>query len=179
MFFDGRQWMNEADMKAKPTLEQASRYYRYEPDSGQLLFVIDGHRRRRTGEPAGWTNQNGYVLVRIEGHAFRAHRVAWLLQTGEWPTLDVDHINGVRTDNRWCNLRAATRSQNLQNMGRRRDNLSGVKGVGYDRAKRRWRAQIKVDGRNLHVGRFDTKEEAAAAYAAAAEKYFGEFARAA
>lgn len=94
------------------------------------------------------------------------------LRRGEY----VDHINGDGLDNRRCNLRLATAAQNQMNQRRRRDNTSGFKGVRFDRARQRWRAEIRVDGKHIFLGRFDTPVEAHRAYCKAAALYFGEFA---
>lgn len=97
--------------------------------------------------------------------------------TGEWPADMIDHKNRDRTDNRWENLREATRSQN--NANRRASSTHGFKGATFNRRQGRWMAQTKVNGKRVYLGYYDTPEEAHAAYVAAAERYFGEFARAA
>lgn len=91
---------------------------------------------------------------------------------------DVDHRNGDALDCRGSNLRQATRSQNVQNARRRSDNKSGLKGVSLERGGNRWRADIKVAGRTQYLGSFQNAEAAHAAYLAAAQAYFGEFANA-
>ena len=89
----------------------------------------------------------------------------------------VDHINGDTLDNRRCNLRYATWAQNNYNVGLRKDNTSGYKGVRLFRGGRRWAATIGYNGKNKHLGYFDTKEQAAEAYNKAALELFGAFAR--
>lgn len=91
--------------------------------------------------------------------------------------LHVDHINGDRLDNRRCNIRLATRSQNASNSKRPKTNKSGFKGVYWDKTGSKWRAQIKVNGKKIHLGMFNTPESASEAYIKAAENYFGDFAR--
>jgi hypothetical protein len=91
--------------------------------------------------------------------------------------IEVDHINGDGLDNRRCNLRAATRSQNAQNTRVRSDNTSGVKGVWWDSARRKWASEIRVRGRKLFLGRHNDLESACEAYAYASEKFHGEFRR--
>lgn len=90
---------------------------------------------------------------------------------------DVDHIDRNGLNNRRSNLRLATRSQNMANMGRPKRNTSGFKGVGWHRERSKWQAYIRVHGKLIHLGRFAEKEQAAEAYAVAASKHFGEFAR--
>ncbi len=117
----------------------------------------------------------GYIYVLVGKH-YAAHRIAWLLMTGEWPKADIDHRNKNRADNRWVNLREATRSQNLANQGPRPNNTSGLKGVSWDAKNNKWVAQISKDGKARKIGRFQSKDEASAAYCAKAKELFGEFA---
>lgn len=105
------------------------------------------------------------------GVYYRAHRVAWAITHGEWPTSDIDHINGVRDDNRICNLRAVTRSQNRRNSSMRSDNKSGITGVALDKKFNVWRAQIHVDGKHITLGAFPTFEAAVGARRKAALKH--------
>jgi hypothetical protein len=113
----------------------------------------------------------------IDGRQYAAHRLAWLHMTGEWPPADIDHANGDPGDNRWNNLRAATRAQNISNGRKRSTNTSGFKGVSWRSAKEKWQAAITVNGLKRFLGYFDDPAEAHAAYVRAAEKYHGEFAR--
>jgi hypothetical protein len=99
------------------------------------------------------------------------------MQTGKWPDKQIDHINEDPSDNRWSKLRLATKAQNMRNITRTKAKTSGYKGVGWSKASQKWRAYIRADGINYHLGLFKTKEEAAAAYKAAADKLHGEFAK--
>jgi hypothetical protein len=128
----------------------------------------------RPGDVAGCPS-HGYILIRLDGMLHRAHRLAWFYVTGEWPPLGIDHSNLDRADNRWHNLRLATQSQNCANVRTRRNSASGLKGVVKHADK--WRAMIRNKGRMHHLGLFPTKEEAHAAYVAAAISFYGEFAR--
>ena len=100
--------------------------------------------------------------------------------TGEWPALEIDHINLDPADNRFCNLREATKAQNKRNTRKYCNNTSGTKGVfrmRYPNGRFKWRAQIGFNGNIKYLGSFDTIEEAAAVYTIAAKERFGEFAR--
>src|SRR5690606_3787035 len=117
---------------------------------------------------------NGYLVVYAKGRLFRAHRLAWVLMTGDWPAHDIDHINRNRADNRWANLREATRGQNLRNAGTKRSSGTGLKGVGAQ--GERFAAYIRLNGKKRHLGVFDTAAEAHQEYCRVARQHFGEFA---
>jgi hypothetical protein len=129
---------------------------------------------RHAGKSAGHRSARGYVLIRFEGKAYYAHRLAWLYVHGRWPQPEADHINGIRSDNRLCNLREATRSQNVAHEKARQK--LGVKGVRL-RSSGKWGAHIEIDGRQRYLGTFDTMEAAHAAYSAAAVAQYGPFAK--
>lgn len=141
----------------------------YDPETGELT---------RNGKRAGWLEGDGYIRLMIEGRSYSAHRVAWLCATGSWPGGEVDHINGNRSDNRISNLREASSSQNGANCKRRKDNVSGFKGVGFHKPMGRWRARIKVGRKEKHLGYFDSASEAHKAYTEAACREFANFAKA-
>jgi hypothetical protein len=100
----------------------------------------------------------------VDGKNYQHHRLAWLYVHGAFPPADLDHRDGVRTNNRLANLREATRSENCQNAAKRNDNTSGFTGVWP--VGKRWRAKVAVDGVERHAGYFATKELAQAAYLA-------------
>lgn len=144
------------------TREQVAERLNYDPDTGVFLWAISPCQRMKAGDVAGGVNNEGYVNIEIKGRAYKAHRLAWLVVTGEWPRKHVDHINGRRDDNRFCNLREASRKENGQNRRLNKNNNSGHIGV-YQNPNGTWRAQIKA-GTQIYLGQFDTAEEAAAAY---------------
>jgi hypothetical protein len=109
---------------------------------------------------------DGYVYISVDGHRYRAHRLAWLYVTGNWPAHGLDHRDGDKTNNRFANLREASQLANTQNQRRpHRDNKLGLLGVSQFR--NRYRAQIQTAGQLKRLGWFDTPEEAHAAYVAA------------
>lgn len=123
---------------------------------------------RFVGLPAGHVTPSGYISVSIDGVEYRAHRLAWLLAYGEWPSDQIDHINGNRQDNRLANLREATHALNAQNrQSLRSTNKSGLPGVSLFKRTGRWAATISVAGRTRSLGTFTTREEAHEAYVAA------------
>lgn len=160
------------------TASRARELFTYNPATGDLTRRISV-RGYRAGGIAGTAKVNGYRGVIADGRGYLVHRLAWLMETGEWPANDIDHINGDRADNRWENLREATRSQNNGNMRLRKDNSSGFKGVCFHPQSGKWRAVIWAKGRRHHIGLFATPKAAHDAYMDEAKRHFGEFARAA
>ena len=147
----------------------------YDAMTGIFSWKVSTTFRVKVGQVAGGSDGHGYLRIAIDGRKHLSHRLAWLYQTGAWPRRHIDHINGTKTDNRFANLREATRSQNMSNRGKLATNTSGFKGVTRRHDEKRWRAQIKVHGKIRNLGRFNTPEEAHAAYGVAAKKYHGEF----
>lgn len=99
--------------------------------------------------------------------------VIWYMMTGEWPTLQIDHINRDDGDNRWSNLRQVTNQQNCFNKGISKANTSGCTGVWWRESHQKWRAYIRVDGKLIHLGHFKEYERAVQARKHAEEVYFG------
>ena len=114
---------------------------------------------------------SGYRQTSILLRKYYAHRVIWAMATGAWPPDQIDHINGVRTDNRIENLRAVTRSENMRNAAMPCTNTSGTMGVSWHKASGKWRATIKANGKCTHLGLFDDKDKAVAVRAAADIEY--------
>jgi HNH endonuclease/AP2 domain len=162
---------------ARPTIERLREVLDYDPETGVLRWRVQPNGRVPIGSIAGCVSPtDGYLMVQIDGFRTVAHRVAWAHTTGYWPTNDIDHRNGVRTENRFRNLREGTRQNNCWNRKKGKSNTSGFKGVYQDRM--RFAAQITKDGCKRYLGSFATAEEAHAAYVSAARESFGEFARA-
>lgn len=163
------------------TREEVGRQISYCPTTGVLRWKFDMNKSDRWN--TRWANQIAgtknarYVTVSFHGQRYFAQRLIWLLVTGEWPDSDVDHQNGNKCDNRFCNLRLATRSQNNGNSGLRSNNASGIKGVHWDARNDKWRASISEHGKIVNLGRYKCVAAASFAYQIAADKHFGEFAR--
>jgi hypothetical protein len=117
------------------------------------------------GKIAGSKIADGYILIGIKGRMVRAHRIVYEMHHGPIPAkMDIDHINGIRSDNRIDNLRIATRSQNLANMQMHPRNTSGAKGVYWHKRAKKWLAQIKSNKKHYYIGLFDTLDSASSAY---------------
>lgn len=144
----------------------------YDPATGVFTWIhaAGWHGRIKAGSVAGHRRRDGYIQIEVDGCTYTAHRLAWLYVTGGWPANGIDHRHGVRSDNRWSELRPATQMQNLQNMRKARsDNKSGLLGVSLVGA--RAKAEIQVGGKRKHLGYFDTPELAHAAYLEAKVRY--------
>ncbi len=163
------------------TQERLKELLSYDPLTGVFLWRVK-LSNKNPGDVAG-CKKRVYIVISIDDVIYRAHHLAWLYMTGEWPNPFVDHRDLNKHNNVWTNLREATKSQNMANVGIIKSNKSGLKGVSRYRAGesygKPWQACIGKDGKSRHLGHFATKEEAHAAYVAAAENLFGEFARAA
>jgi hypothetical protein len=139
----------------------------YNLETGLFVWLQQRHSRYPIGSQAGISETRvpgyGYVIISLDGVPYKAHRLAWLYVHGEMPAAIVDHINRDKTDNRIANLRLATRSENARNIGRRRDNTSGITGVVFLPKTNRWAAKLTINSWSRFLGSFATKEEAIAA----------------
>lgn len=170
------------------TAEEVRARLSYDPETGTFVWnprpiLKPQHKSwntRYAGRVAGcYKKHNLYVTINIDGRHYHAHRLAWLVVYGYWPESEIDHINCDRQNNKISEIREATKSQNLCNRPRQRNNTSGFKGVSWHKGTGSWRAYIKVSGRFVSLGYFKTAEAAAVAYEAASAQIFGQFARAA
>ncbi len=154
-----------------------NRYLSYYPESGTVLWrdSIEVFTSVR-GFPAGSPHKEGYRQVKIKGRMYLLHRVIWHMVTGEWPPNDLDHIDGDRSNNKWVNLRLATRQENLRNSSGKL-HTSKYKGVSWDKVRSKWVAYCKCDGKVRNLGRFDEERDAAMAYDNFVKDKFGDFAR--
>lgn len=158
------------------TIHRLQSLLSYDPETGCFRWLAP-RPYCSTGKLAGGLTSYGYIRISVDGRPYQAHRLAWFYVHGRWPSNEIDHVNGVRSDNRLTNLREATPSQNQANKRIRKDNTSGVKGVTWDKSRGKWLASIHINGKRLGLGRHQTLEQAARAYEAAASLHFGEFAR--
>lgn len=150
---------------------------RYDPETGEFWWKVRGFGRQM-GRPAGCISKStGHRYITIDGVIYLGSRLAWLYMTGEWPKNEVDHEDLCPGNNRWGNLREATRSQNKGNSGLSKANTSGLKGVRFEQGA--WRARIKFQGKSYCAGRYPTPEAAKKAHDALARNLFGDFARSA
>lgn len=149
---------------------------RYDPDTGEWIALTRRSSHRRAGETLP-KRKGKRKQLRINGKAYLGYRLAWLYMLGEWPLVQIDHIDGDLTNDCWDNLRPATQTLNNANSKKFRSNTSGVKGVVWSKHRRKWIAQISKNGKYSNLGSFDKIEAASKTYQEAATKLFGEYAR--
>lgn len=167
------------------TQERLKELLIYDPETGVFTWRIDrrthGSRGRinaYAGSVAGSVNGVGYRAIPVDGHRYRASHLAFLFMTGSLPAEEADHEDCDPSNDRWVNLRPASSSNNKWNTRVSKNNRVGLKGAFWCKQTRRWRSQIMCNGVLHHLGRFDTADEAHAAYGAKASELFGNFARA-
>lgn len=158
-------------MAERVTAERLRELLDYNPATGVFKWKPTAQKRTK-GLVAGSKHRGWYWIIAIDKRQYLAHRLAWLYVHGRWPLDQIDHVNGIRFDNRIANLREATTIQNRQN---RKPKVAGLKGVW--KYYNRWRARIYANGKCIWLGTFSTQEAASAAYREAAIKHHGEFAR--
>jgi len=158
------------DYRKSLTSEELRQDLDYNPETG--IFT-----KRLTAQSVGcFLGPKRYILVHVKGRGYLAHRLAWLYMTGEWPKDQLDHINGIKDDNRWTNLREATNGQNRANCQLQKNNTTGFKGVtAYPNG--RYRARVNLNKKFIHLGYYATAEEAYAAYCKGAIEVHGAYAR--
>lgn len=126
---------------------------------------------RFCGKDAGGLSSTGYIDIGMQSRLMKAHRIAWALSYGEYPKGDIDHINGVRHDNRLCNLRDVGRKDNSRNSAKHKNNQSGISGVRWRQRDNRWVAEINHEGKQRHLGYFTTLIDASCARKSAENRY--------
>jgi hypothetical protein len=146
------------------SLDHLKQVLDYNPQTGVFVWKVSTARRIVPGTVAGTVNSKGYRVIQLFRKLHTEHRLAWFYVTGVWPSDQIDHINQVKTDNRFENLREATNSQNSQNSKIRRNNTSGYKGVSWWAHREKWAAQMRVDGKNRLLGMFDNPLDAHLCY---------------
>lgn len=159
----------------KLTQEHLKEGLKYDPETGDFSWLSTCGNIHK-GKIAGYIHHTGYQHIGINGSLYLSHRLAWLYMTGNFPKYEIDHINRVKKDNRWVNLRECSHAQNMVNFPIRKDNTSGFKGVTWNKKSKKWQSQIIKNGKGYYLGSFDNKIEAAKIYNKKALELYGEFA---
>lgn len=147
------------------TAQELRSLLHYEPDTGIFRWIASRGSRATIGAEVGSADSYGYKTVRLNKKSYKLHRLAWLYTYGCWPSGDLDHINGIRSDNRIENLRDVSRKVNLENQRTAKNNRStGILGVYFDKRKNVFYSRISMHNKSIHLGSFLTPELAQAAY---------------
>jgi hypothetical protein len=139
----------------------------YEPETGSFTWLVSTSNRVKVGAVAGNISPFGYLYISLDGHRYKAHRLAFLYMHGVWPTNHIDHLDGNPANNRIENLRDVSHSVNMQNIRKAKSSNKSTGMLGSYRIGKRFQAKIVIDGKVRHIGMFDTPELAHAAYLAA------------
>ena len=158
-------------MKPEISQERLKEVLHYNPDTGLFTWKERRGGTAIEGVEAGWTNGSGYKRIAFNNVEYPGHHLAWLYMTGELPRKQLDHINGIRNDNRLSNLREATQKENMQNTRKHADNKSGYLGVYLHKHSGKFHSRIMVDGKQISLGYSDTAEAAHEAYKKAKAQY--------
>lgn len=150
----------------QPTLAELQQLLRYAPDEGAFYWLVNNrHPKARIGMRAGRVNALGRAQIGYKKSQLFVHRLVWLFETGQWPTGMIDHIDGNPLNNRFSNLRESNHSLNGQNQRAWRNGK--LIGTSWHKGKSKYIASIKLDGKRVHLGYFETEELAHSAYVAA------------
>lgn len=174
---------------AELSYSEISKLLKYDPETGKLFWLprtaemfqdsafragtlarVKCWNARLAEKEAGALWPNGYKVLSLYSRRYLAHRVVWIMHYGEWPSNHLDHVNGVRSDNRITNLREASYAENSKNR-RPQVNASGTMGVVWHKRDKRWQAGIMVSGKTIHLGQFTEKTDAIAARKQAEKDY--------
>lgn len=175
----------DADLSARPSRERLAEILKYDPATGAFVWkprtikkwTDRSWNRRHAGRPAGClSRRSGYAVIGVDNASYEAHLLAWVMMTGSWPDHEIDHGNRIRSDNRWCNLRAATSAENKRNGSGRHGRTSQYRGVSLNTARKKWVANISCNYKLIYIGSFDNEIDAARAYDRAAMRFHGDFA---
>ena len=161
-------------MKNTITQSELKEILNYSPETGVFTWLVSAGTKK-AGDIAGTISSEGYIHISINSKKYSAHRLAFLYMTGSIPEKQIDHICGIRTDNRWDQLREATQNENQKNTNRRKDNSTGFKGVGFHKASKKFRARAALNGITYELGLFVSAIQASEAYKAFARLHHGDF----
>lgn len=163
-------------MNDQKLLELCNEFLNYNPTTGAMCWKKrPAHSCVKLNIPLTSQDHEGYLRLQLKRKTLKQHRLAYLIVFGFMPS-QIDHINGIRNDNRIKNLRPCTTMQNAHNQGIPKNNTSGYKRVCWVGSRQKWSANIVLNQENIHLGYFICKHEAARSYNRAALKYYGEFA---
>lgn len=163
---------NAVRRKSDLTFEKAHEFLTYDKDTGFFYWKLSRMGAPKKGSLAGSITSEGYIAICVDSDRYQAHRLAWLMHYGDFPSTYLDHINRNKTDNRICNLREVSNGENCKNVGVRKSSSSGYTGVSWHKAANKWNARIMVNWKRINLGLFESKEDAYLEYVKASQKFF-------
>lgn len=144
------------------TQEYLKKLLHYDENTGIFTWLVSKAKRIQVGSVAGYITPRGYIYINIDKKLYLAHRLAWLYIYGTWPINQIDHINGIKNDNRIENLRDVTVRKNSQNKKIHRNGK--LVGCYFNKNNKKWRAKIQIKNKDYHLGLYNTEQEAHEAY---------------
>ena len=159
------------------SIERLRELFELDRDAGLLRRRITISSKARAGDVVGSADGKGYLRIQIDGRKFRVHRINYAIDRGEWLFGEVDHRDENKTNNRPNNLREASHAENKRNVSKLKHNTSGISGIHWREDKKKWSAQITINGRQKYLGYFTDKAAAALAVDLARIEHHKQFAR--
>jgi len=164
----------ESNLSNELSFDELRESLNYDADTG-IFTWNKNHQIVKKGDFAGYLKKNGYHSIWYKGKSYQAHRLAWFYFYGYMPEKSIDHINGIKNDNRIENLREATVAENLKNIKKYSTNKSGYKGVHFCNSRKKWIAQCTFNKKKITLGTFSNALEASIAYEKFAKENHGKF----
>ncbi len=158
-------------MEVELTQDRLKEVIRYSSDSGYFFWIKRNSNRIKVGDKAGHLRRDGYLDIKIDNNLYLSHRLACLYMTGKFPIDQMDHIDRVKINNKWSNLREVSNKENCRNQSTPKNSRSGITGVGWHKQSGTWRACIHLDGKKKHLGSFKNIEDAKKARMEANNRY--------
>lgn len=152
-------------------------YFNYDPASGEIRWKKSPHHKVKAGDIAGFIEPRGYRVLQFKKTLWKGHRIALALMNNEFPNGEVDHIDGNPSNNRFENLRVVDKSQNQMNRAVSKNNRSGIKGVHFCESKQKWVSRISVGKNRIHIGGFNSFDEAIQKRKQFEDEFYGQYAR--
>lgn len=157
--------LNDPEKDSCITQSELLELFEYNEYTGKLIWKISRSNVIKVGQEVNHISKKGYVQVRLNGKLWMVHRLIWLMKTGAFPKLHIDHINGIRHDNSWSNLREVDRFLNMQNMRKaHKDSSTKTLGVTFDKQSGKYKAQMLRNGKIVLSKKFDTIKDASDCY---------------
>lgn len=160
---------------AELTQQRLKELLTYDPETGIFTWNVCRPVKIKPGDVAGSLDPGGYIRIRADDKSYMAHRLAYFYMKGVWPIGALDHKDRIRRNNAWSNIREATYEENSRNIGMRKDNASGYRGVHWSKRHSKWHAHIGLSGKKRCLGFYEDVELAGFVASEARDKYYREF----